>query len=153
MDAGVIEVGFDQVAECGGVPELKLVRLLLDDAEDLGGGGADVRRHGQAGEDAALQARDADHEELVEVAGEDGEEVGPLQQRQVGVFGQFEHPGVERQPAQFTVEVALRGQRAVVDPDLVVVVVVQAVGRDDRVRQVALGVHASIQPLPSMNAE
>ena len=45
-----------------------------------------------AGRDLLLQAGDPDLEELVEVLAEDGEELGPLEQRQVRVLGQGEHP-------------------------------------------------------------
>ena len=43
-------------------------------------------RHGDAGGDAALQAGDPHHEELVEVAGEDAHEAHPLEQRDVRVL-------------------------------------------------------------------
>ena len=66
---------------------------------------------GDAGGDAALEAGDPHHEELVEVAGEDGEELGPLEQRQVGVLGQLEHPLVEGEPGQLAVEEPVLGQR------------------------------------------
>ena len=51
---------------------------LLDEVEAVGGGGA------EAGGDLLLQARDPHLEELVEVLAEDGEELGPLEQRQRG---------------------------------------------------------------------
>src|SRR3712207_9453620 len=43
----------------------------------------------------ALQAGDADHVELVEVAGEDRQELHPLQQGEGVVLRQLEHAGVE----------------------------------------------------------
>ena len=70
------------------------------------GGGA----HGEAGGDAALEAGHADHEELVEVAGEDGQEAGPLEQRHGRVLGELEHPLVELQPGQLAVEEAVGRQ-------------------------------------------
>ena len=54
---------------------------------------------------------DPHHVELVEVAGEDGEELGPLQQRRAGVLGQRQHPGVEVEPGQLPVEEPVLGQR------------------------------------------
>ena len=69
------------------------------------GGGA----HGDAGGDPALEAGHPDHEELVEVAGEDRQEPHPLEQRQVGVLGELEHPLVEAQPGQLAVEEAVVG--------------------------------------------
>ena len=53
-------------------------------------------------------AADADHEELVEVRAEDGEELEPLQQRHGRVLGLFEHAAVELEPAQFAVDVQRR---------------------------------------------
>ena len=50
------------------------------------------------------------HVELVEVGREDRQELGPLQQRLAGVLGQREHPGVEVEPGQLAVEVAVVGQ-------------------------------------------
>ena len=61
--------------------------------------------------DAALEAGHADHEELVEVRGEDRQEPHPLEQREVGVLGQLEHPLVERQPGQLAVQEPVVGQR------------------------------------------
>ena len=49
--------------------------------------------------DLVVQARDADHEELVEVGRVDGAELHPLQQRDRRVLGEFEHTLVELQPA------------------------------------------------------
>ena len=66
--------------------------------------------HGQPGLVAALQAGHPDHVELVEVGREDRQELGPLQQRLAGVLGQRQHPGVEVQPGQLAVEVAVVGQ-------------------------------------------
>ena len=106
--------GSTSSAKARGVPLLQLVRLLGDVGEHVRRGAADVRRHREPGEDAALQAGDAHHEELVEVAGEDGEEVGALEHRQRRVFGELEHALVERQPAQLAVEVAVFGQARIV---------------------------------------
>src|SRR5262249_12100657 len=58
-----------------------------------------------------LQARDADLEELVEVAGEDREELHPLEQRQTRVAGEREHAPVEGEPRELAVQVALAGRR------------------------------------------
>ena len=54
---------------------------------------------------------DPHHVELVEVRREDRQELGPLQQRQRRVGGQRQHAGVEVEPAQFAVEIAVFGQR------------------------------------------
>ena len=57
-----------------------------------------------AGGDLVLQAGHPHLEELVEVLAEDGEELRPLEQRHVGVLGQRQHPGVEVEPGQLTVQ-------------------------------------------------
>ena len=55
--------------------------------------------------DLVVHAGDADHEELVEVRGEDREELQPLDQRQRLVLGQLEHAVVEVEPGQLAVDV------------------------------------------------
>ncbi|CAM5359583.1 hypothetical protein SBADM41S_04541 [Streptomyces badius] len=57
-----------------------------------------------------LRPADPDHEELVEVRGEDGEEVGPLQDGRGRVLGQLQDPFVEREPAAFAVQETPLGQ-------------------------------------------
>ena len=74
--------------------QLQAVRFAGDVGEHVQRGAADIRGDGEPGEDAALEAGDADHEELVEVAREDREEVRPLEHRDAFVLGQFQHaPG------------------------------------------------------------
>ena len=81
----------------------------------LPGAGPDALQHlqrhqaggcsdGQAGRDPALEAGHADHEELVEVAGEDREVTHPLEQRQAGVLGQLQDALVEPQPRELAIE-------------------------------------------------
>ena len=71
---------------------------------------AGVRPSGAAraepGRHLVLQAGHPDLEELVEVLAEDGEELGPLEQRARRVVGQGEDPGVEVEPGQLAVEEA-----------------------------------------------
>jgi hypothetical protein len=83
-------------------------RVLGDQAEEsfpgcgqLLCGGQAVRRPGRcAGLDLLAQARDPDLEELVEVAREDGRELGPLQQR-VPLVPRLEQDAcVELEPGQ-----------------------------------------------------
>ena len=57
----------------------------------------------------AHQPGHPDHEELVQVGREDGEEAHPLEQRDRFVLGQLEHALVESEPALLPVQVALRG--------------------------------------------
>ena len=63
--------------------------------------------------DLVLQAGDADHEELVQVARVDRAELQPLQQRDRVVLGELQDAVVELQPRQLAVEV----QRRVVEVD------------------------------------
>ena len=107
------------------VTQLKRVRIGRDVGEHLLRRAADVRGNGEPRDDAALQARDAHHEELVEVAREDRQEVGALKHRQRGILGELEHALVESQPAQFAVEVPVVGQLRVEDLGQVEVVVVR----------------------------
>ena len=51
------------------------------------------------------QTRHADHEELVQVGAEDGQEFDPLQQRGRLVQRLFQDAPVELQPAQFAIEI------------------------------------------------
>ncbi len=80
-------------------------RQLLAGAQAVGAAGA------QAGALPALETGDPDHVELVEVAGEDGEELRPLEQRGRRVLGERQHPGVEVEPADLAVEEAVLRQR------------------------------------------
>ena len=57
------------------------------------------------GFDLLLEARDPDHEELVEVRPVDRDEFEPLEQRVARVEGLLEDPVVERQPRQLAVDV------------------------------------------------
>ncbi len=144
-DAVLLEGRPDAVVEGGRVTDLQAVGGLVDGGEHLGGGAADVRGDGEARGDAALEAGDADHEELVEVAGEDGEEVGALEDGQLGVLRQLEDAAVERQPAQLAVEEAALGEGPVVLEELVLVIeVVQGFGDRLRIADVRLAVHPPI---------
>ena len=60
----------------------QLVRLLGDVREHILRRAPDVRRHREPGRDAPLQPGDTHHEELVQIVGEDGEEVRALEDRQ-----------------------------------------------------------------------
>ena len=58
----------------------------------------------------AHQPGDPDHEELVQVGGEDGEEAHPLKQRDLIVFRELEDALVELDPALLPVQVAVGGK-------------------------------------------
>ena len=68
-------------------------------------------RDGDTRRNSAFQPGDPDHVELVEVGGEDGQELGPFQQRHpVGIVGQIENSLVEGQPGQLAVQKSIRRQ-------------------------------------------
>ncbi len=89
---------------------------LLLDGHVVGAGAV-----GDAGLHFLLQAADADHEELVEVGLEDGQELEAFQERHGRVLGLFEDAPVELQPAQLAVDVERR---------------VRQVGRHERRRRI-----------------
>jgi hypothetical protein len=70
------------------------------------------RRERHAGGDAPLEAGDPHHEELVEVAREDGHEAYALEQGERLVLGQLQHAGVEGDPRQLAIEEPVGRQRA-----------------------------------------
>ena len=109
-DALVGERGAHRLHEHLGVPAGDLLGALADAAQLLARRQPVGRANRQSHLVAALEAGDAHHVELVEIRREDRQELGPLQQRQRRVGGQREHAGVEVQPAQFAVEVAVVGQ-------------------------------------------
>ena len=147
VDARLVERRLHQLLEHPGMPVLQFVRLLADVGEHVERSAAHVGRHRQPGRDAALEAGDADHEELVEIAGEDRQEVGALEQRHPRVLGEFEYALVERQPAQFAVEKAVGRQRAVIHQDRFCLVVIEQIGRDGGVAEGAVALHRSIMAL------
>ena len=100
----------DVVDDIVGMLVLEFVRLLGDGPQLLTRAHSAGGRHSDAGVHATLQTRHADHEELIKVAGEDGGEVGALQQGHTLVFGQLKHAFVELEPAQLPVEIAILRQ-------------------------------------------
>ena len=95
--------------------EVQVAAHDLADRPELFDGGEPVRAllgHGRL--ELVVEARDADHEELVQVRMEDAEEFQPLQERPVRVEGLLEYPPVEGEPGDFPVEV----ERPVLEPVL-----------------------------------
>jgi len=58
--------------------------------------------------DALLQVRHPDHEELVEIRAEDGQELDALEERHGHVLSLFQHPAVELEPRQLAVDHPVR---------------------------------------------
>ena len=93
-------------------PEARLAGGEREDAvPDFGerrGRRATVRReHRDAGGLEAHEPGDADHEELVEVRGEDRAELDALEQRHRRVLCELEHAGVEIEPGELAIEESL----------------------------------------------
>ena len=80
----------------------------IDPFQLLGGGQAVLAHHPDALADLSLQSGDADHVELVEVVGGDGDVAQAFQQRMAGILRLFQHPLVEGQPRHLAVEEPLR---------------------------------------------
>ncbi len=95
------------------MPSREFLRARRDERQLFAGREAVGGPDGQSGLVAALEPGDPHHVELVEIGREDREELGALEQRQRRVLGQCEHPGIEVEPAQFAVEVAIVGQSVV----------------------------------------
>ena len=111
VDALAAQRRHEQVEECR-IEPLDEARDHVADRGELLGRRAAVDRHAvDAGDDLVLQCGDADLEELVEVRGGDGAELGALQQGDAGFGGQLEDPFVERDPAQFPAEEPFIGHR------------------------------------------
>jgi hypothetical protein len=73
---------------------------------ELLGRGAPVESGGMdAGGDLLLETADALHEELIEIAADDGQELDPLQQRGARILGLVEHAAVEGEPGQFATQI------------------------------------------------
>jgi len=86
----------------------QLVRFLRHLPEQMIGGHALRSDRGRTGLDLGLQARNADLEELVEVAADDAQESQPFEQRRCGVFRLRQHAPVERELTQLAIQVELR---------------------------------------------
>jgi hypothetical protein len=82
-----------------------LAHRLPDRVDRLARRAPVLQRRLDPGVDLVVQARDADHEELVEVGGDDRAELHALEQRDALVLGQLEHALVELEPRQLAVEV------------------------------------------------
>ena len=109
-DALGLEPGRDVLDEDVGVPLDEVLRPLPDELELLADrqpvGGAD----GESGLLPALEPGDAHHVELVEVAGEDRQELDALEQRQRLVLRELQHACVEVQPGQLSVQESVARQ-------------------------------------------
>ena len=85
-------------------------QLFANGEQLLQWGFAVLAGFGDARFNLGLQGRHAHHEELVEVVAEDGAEFGLIQQGGARIESLGQNPLVEGDPAQFPVDVAVRGQ-------------------------------------------
>ena len=115
----------DVIDHVVGVLVLQGVRLVADGAQLLAWAQSGSGRNRDAGVDTAFETGHANHEELIEVIGEDRCEVGALQQRLILVLGKLQDSLVELQPAQFTVEETIGRQRCLAFQRLSSVVLVR----------------------------
>ncbi|CAM5702535.1 hypothetical protein MAUB1S_04071 [Mycolicibacterium aubagnense] len=97
----------DRFTEHRGLPGRDLLGAFADPTQLLARGQPVRRPDRQAGLVTALQPGDPNHVELIEIRREDRQKLGLLQQRQRPVGSERQHPGIEVQPAQLTVEVAV----------------------------------------------
>ena len=70
------------------------------------------RAHGDPGGDSALKAGHTHHEELVEVAREDRDELRAIEHGQVGILRELQDAIVESQPGELPIEEAVGWERA-----------------------------------------
>ena len=110
MNAGVAERGKNIVAKGVRMLALELMGALPDVLEDFSRSEPAGRPNCYPGGDPPLESGDPHHEELVEIACEDGEEFRPLEARKLLVLRELEYPLVECQPGKFTVEESVCGQ-------------------------------------------
>ena len=114
VDPDVAQLG-DEPVDVGAVDPVDELEHPVADLGQRVRRRAAVRRWPvDAGDDLVLQRGDAYLEELVEVGGGDGAELGALQQRDPRFVGEVEDTLVELQPAEFAVREPFVGHRSVV---------------------------------------
>ncbi len=91
-----------------GVAAVLLADRRRDPLEGLGRGQAVGPAGVDPRVDLVVHARDADHEELVEVRAVDREELEPLHQGQLVALGELEHAVVEVEPRKLAIDVQAR---------------------------------------------
>ena len=97
-----------------------------------------VRRHRQvAGVELPLETGHADHEELVEVRAEDGQELHALEQGRGGVLGLLQHAAVELEPGQLPIDEAVVGHGSPIS--------VEGFAQEEPVRHAARAHHEGLE--------
>src|SRR5262245_35175084 len=118
LDALGGEGGENVRPEGGGLALHESAALGVDPSQLLAWGAAGSGLNRQASGQPAPQSSDPDHEELVEIVGEDREKSDPFEQWDGGVLSELEHPLVELQPALLTVKEAVVRQFGLLHLDL-----------------------------------
>jgi hypothetical protein len=112
LDAFGGQLRADLLGEHPGLFGDQLLRPAEDRGVQVAGHHPAEAGHGDAGGDPPLEPGDSHHVELVQIGGEDGQELGPLQQgHPEPVLGQIQHSVVEGQPGQLAVQEAVGRQR------------------------------------------
>ena len=112
-DAGFFEFGDEAVVPAIGLVEGEAVQVAADAVEALGAGeaaGVDALGEAEAFFKALEDPGDANLDELIQVAGGDGEEFYALEEGVGGVVGFFEDAAVELKPAFVAVDEATAGK-------------------------------------------
>ena len=104
------QVGQDVVDDVVGLLFLEFVGLLRYGAQLLAGAETTGCSDGDARVHATLESGHADHEELIQVRGEDRGEIRALQKGDRLILSQLKHTLVELEPADFAVEIAVLRQ-------------------------------------------
>ena len=107
MDVVIGQVLLDVVPRLMKGGELGL-ELGPDRRQLLGRGHTVGRRFQRSGQELVAEAGHPDHEELVQVGGEDGQELDSFEQGAVLVESFFKDAQIELEPAQLAVDVQLR---------------------------------------------
>jgi len=112
-DAGAFEFGDEAIVPAGGLSVVELVEAVADALHALMLGesaSVEVMREVEAFFEALQDTGDADLDELVEVAGGDGEKLDAFEEGVGGVVGFFEDAAVELKPALVAIDEAATGR-------------------------------------------
>ena len=105
LDPGLFQFRQDVEMPAIRVPGQIGQQLATDGGQLLGRRHAIRRRFDCPSLQLSAQAGNTDHEELVQVAGKNGQKLDPLQQGMALIQRFFQHLTVELKPAQFAVDV------------------------------------------------
>jgi hypothetical protein len=109
LDPALDQLRADALAEGAGVPDGQLTRELQGVLQHLPRQLQPGALDREPGHHPAHQPGHPDHEELVQVGREDGEEPHAFQQRDRFVLGELEYALVESEPAFLPIQVPFRG--------------------------------------------